>query len=1150
MEESRRLQCPHCGKRYRVQPGQIPAGTKALRCQACGQSIPVESSPQPSPKPASVPTVTLECSDCGKCYRVPKNRIPKDRVELPCKACGGIIPLPGAKPRFDEQPEWEPTQESDGLFGLSPSQTKSMWTAVRWGGLLLVLLIGLIVFYMMSPKPEGSAFPVVEVERTPKQARSTRDTQESSPRSRSDRRATQASSSSRTRALDIDPFWVGCIDVQALMTQLSEHGDPELMSDPNVAQALFMVQAMGVENLQWAVYRQGQQLGLAACLRAAQTRQLEAMLLASGPMDPNIQQVEPHHYRTPADMLEGVVFEDVDLVFAEDAVWLVSQALLKPCLDDPQALSGLPLMQEAQVCTGQGRCVVSALAPPENVRQWVTEALESSRQGGVEDMETLMVLGIIETMVEPCYEPLEMLESVALGLGLSPQQAADPNVIISASMSLTLRDQPMARQVVNIMERDEPEPSDWPWVLVLKHYLGNQNSLQMQRQGRSIQMSWVMEPEPMDPGQLQALAMEQMMAPGLTEGMMGPEAWDQEEAFAQDDVTSQEARVFFQGVQRGMGFEGIEKDNESMALQLSLAAFPSLPYGEMSRLVYTVSDVETADGSVVVPKQVFGELQGRDLTRPWSMEVPLQRDCDPSQIRAVKMDLVLSCPMEVERVTLNAEEGAMAKQGAIKAGVAACKAGHVTLQYRGGRDPALRLYDGEGQVIHPTLLSEDSYTRQIEASYQGELDRIELLFARQLAQEKFTLVVPIEVALETRPTRIDSESFPEVLNFDIAQVASTPLEVTSKQFKIPASAEWPVRVSCEVYPLGLQTTGLRHPKRVSDSDEITYDLPPAQAWYGALVLDGAKFRDRLEVEDPGQRQRVILKRPGNQEYSIRFEGQDVTVVAENGEVVRMAAYNQDGQRLLLADDHTERAFEISSRGRKDTTTLTCQFYGTPVRIVLDVQSQARTQEKVVVDACFDGVDAEEYAAFKKRIDKVPRVIDAMAQAATLRQFIDYGDDIAGLHCLRAELNTPRVSRPRASVSRAVAMADPAATGRFGYQLRDFYGYHLTVLPEEQPLALEETRERRDDDQRAKDAPTLSWNGNKVDAVSCQAKPWVVAIPQTEGLPMLATKDGQEVYRSDSEIAEQFMPSDPLQGDWMLMGFKSLERNSLSELLGL
>ncbi|MGW8321572.1 MAG: zinc-ribbon domain-containing protein, partial [Thermodesulfobacteriota bacterium] len=52
------LPCPHCKRRFKLSPGQIPAGAAKLRCPACKGHFVVDTSPlrrvsTPTPEPVS-----------------------------------------------------------------------------------------------------------------------------------------------------------------------------------------------------------------------------------------------------------------------------------------------------------------------------------------------------------------------------------------------------------------------------------------------------------------------------------------------------------------------------------------------------------------------------------------------------------------------------------------------------------------------------------------------------------------------------------------------------------------------------------------------------------------------------------------------------------------------------------------------------------------------------------------------------------------------------------------------------------------------------------------------------------------------------------------------------------------------------------------
>ena len=84
--------CPECQKRYQISQKSASSMPRSIRCPVCNGAIPVAASGPPK-RNAAAPHVTIECSACGRQYRIPKAKLPAGSARARCKVCGHTIEL-------------------------------------------------------------------------------------------------------------------------------------------------------------------------------------------------------------------------------------------------------------------------------------------------------------------------------------------------------------------------------------------------------------------------------------------------------------------------------------------------------------------------------------------------------------------------------------------------------------------------------------------------------------------------------------------------------------------------------------------------------------------------------------------------------------------------------------------------------------------------------------------------------------------------------------------------------------------------------------------------------------------------------------------------------------------------------------------------
>jgi len=144
--------CPHCKKRYRIDPQRLPASGAVLKCAACGKRFRVGGSkPQTSEAPAGG-FLRIECPGCGQQYKIPKNKIPAGRKTLTCRICEETILLGPPKPLVPvPAPEDEPQPPSHDEGPDFAAQLLAVLGTRRARRIALVLGVVLLLMVIVPP---------------------------------------------------------------------------------------------------------------------------------------------------------------------------------------------------------------------------------------------------------------------------------------------------------------------------------------------------------------------------------------------------------------------------------------------------------------------------------------------------------------------------------------------------------------------------------------------------------------------------------------------------------------------------------------------------------------------------------------------------------------------------------------------------------------------------------------------------------------------------------------------------------------------------------------------------------------------------------------------------------------------------------------
>ena len=142
--------CPHCAKKYRIDPDRLPANTSGIKCKACGTRIDLPGRKPRASSPPSGDILRLFCPGCGKQYRLPKAKIPPGRKTVTCRECGETILLRAPRRAPDTIPVSPSEEEQPDLSTQLLSTFTPKRIFVGAGALVLLVLLISIVPPMFS----------------------------------------------------------------------------------------------------------------------------------------------------------------------------------------------------------------------------------------------------------------------------------------------------------------------------------------------------------------------------------------------------------------------------------------------------------------------------------------------------------------------------------------------------------------------------------------------------------------------------------------------------------------------------------------------------------------------------------------------------------------------------------------------------------------------------------------------------------------------------------------------------------------------------------------------------------------------------------------------------------------------------------------
>ena len=98
--------------------------------------------------------ISVECSICGKKYRVPDEKAGRS---IPCKDCGGEIDVPGGRRRAkdDDDDDDVPVRRKSAKKKKRSEEGNSSGLLIAGGIGAAVLVVGIGVFFAMRGKPDA-----------------------------------------------------------------------------------------------------------------------------------------------------------------------------------------------------------------------------------------------------------------------------------------------------------------------------------------------------------------------------------------------------------------------------------------------------------------------------------------------------------------------------------------------------------------------------------------------------------------------------------------------------------------------------------------------------------------------------------------------------------------------------------------------------------------------------------------------------------------------------------------------------------------------------------------------------------------------------------------------------------------------------------
>lgn len=967
------IECPGCGKRYRVDPRRVPASGVSVTCKQCDHVIKVASE-------ASGAKRVIVCRDCAKQYRIDVNRIPADMRAARCKACGGTIPL--VKDEVVKVASRKPVERSETPASEPESADRASAVTVQTGGkvrlfhqlwflvtgiVVVVLLLAVCLWIVFNPFGKDDVSPKEPPART-------------QPVSHTNEVSESSGDGSPAEAVQVTPVAAVTLRVPALLQAVQ--GSTYLSEMPPQAQmAMVSLSALSLGSIDlFLCYEEDGALWPVLRVERAMARVLAGQFAEDGPLGPYFRQKDAYTFQVnesvvmgmlkqmlsarageggasvpSEDELSAIPLEQYAVVLDENQIWLVPNCVQLARTQSPrlfeQAFEG-PGMPKTT--SKQDLLRISAHMPEDIHDQWAAWLLENEMVQAHAGAEVEAWVEMVKTPVTALLKSLSSLERVAVSLACPrPDQRR-------VTWAQRFKDSALAQRVYEQV-RTTSAGDDLgghplaPFVVRLLNCAETQHSAELAQNVLTVTVSWSEQddtailqhlgqgPEPEAPQEVEPSAspgnppvelagtQDRQMArwlhaAGLTRHL--------DEVIWREQLPDRFVQALMPRSNNGFGVkDAVFLEVDTWGHNASLAT-----------VFYEVTQVTTPDG------RVLNDCVGvREPMTGWRIRIPGR---DGAQVGQAVIRFDVRVPSDLEATVLDVSGGYEVADGMGSGAVTLAKvADHaVRLTYRNMSMPSVYAFDGLGNRLRRERVARQS--DGVILMFSGSVETCLVVGVRKSIAHRFE--TRVNVAPDHATTLSHTPEVPKYTRFDesplVNYLQASSLDVNDlavhwHQRKQPSHFEQVLSVALP-QNVALQPTW----------DVYAHRRDRKMRLNGASVVDRGhasyrcRYDDRMEADEIsgsvqftvfGRIERVTfqkhelqgschIKVPRDTDLELSLDKNRLSYRVSGGHMVQLAAYDDQGRRL-----------EQDPAWQQVQGTNHVYFWGVPDRVVLDVSTQTK-----------------------------------------------------------------------------------------------------------------------------------------------------------------------------------------------------------------
>ena len=1027
------VSCPACKKNYRMDAKKYKGRSTAVRCTGCGQVFRV--SPAAGAKSPPDPAfLLLTCPECGKQYKIKRQRIKPGKSAAQCNVCGHQIPinLPSAKlPAPDPQTAHKPEESlkprnpaipasPDSRKIPSPRRKNRLLYVAAAVVLCLALITGTFYGYNFFLRKE-SGLPIPGQPRMEKAA----------------------------LAPAVGPAPVFYVDLNLpLIRKAMEERIPADEKDMKFHTGMGFYDSLGLGRAQILLFPEPEyQVLPVLILHSRESQNLEQSLMRSGIINNILEPDGAGRYKIKAESVQAAQANG----FPTDLyrVWVhEKRALYGPTSlahlwsDGNQAVFNHELIRFAATVKKPGNLIELSAQIPEKIPDgWEQNILPDSTL--LSNPQIAMLAGMSGSFLAALNESLENIRYLAVGFKFDGERGR------LLSYSQQFRDHINGTGIYEQLQKGNREnPESEGMAMKIAELIDDErldSHLDFQDNRLTIDLNWQQED---DQGVFQALTqatlgflMSQNMSGGQpSEGPVETHYVDAPSFSTDVDAAKIKGKIL-KIVQRSL-FPGHFWDfGDEPRMNLTVDPF-DLPNGSMAEISYEILTIGPSGGKNVLrpSNEPVNKLYGSYLS------LPVKKGTRAKELEKAKIRFSVSLPVKLQVFEFNsgAASGIVKKAVGTSVKLKQLEKDVASVSYRGGKSCYLYAYDKTGRTLG-SLESMGSSSSKYKR-FRGIVDRLQVVVVKEVVENSFAVQVDLNHGSErqlpdrpdhTVPVRFTDHSpvtyaditQQELQGLNVRWTADNSLALAMPRGPFSGNAEWEAHFFHDNNVLLLPTNQMRSGNNFILSFREPLEHRP-NAVFGKLSLDLNTGIERLTFVKQKDRSSVSKRLPSGQKVLVTFNKNQVTFDAGSCKVLQVTAYDtKDGQ--------LRKGNQASRNGSKRTHS----FWGQPAVFVMDIATGKITQT-IAFDIHQDSVNPTTYKAFKDEIALQGEIVSALKSISSIRtkHYSASGETLAGLYYLYH-----KESKPMKLIERAIAHSDPAGKSRYGYRLKPHKGYHFTYL---------------------------------------------------------------------------------------------------------